>query len=166
MKYDEFLKVATVLKPDEADDYTKMRPWGGCERVQINGLELGGVVPRVCKVKVTAQNVILQEIHLEYFRVDEAGEVYLLTDEYMSYDPILRAERTKFKRAEIEQELVDHQREFADSVAAEKLAQKTGEPPFPDVDPTTATGKDLQMIMEHNQWLRENDRGDEETIPF
>jgi len=166
MRYAEFLKMAKALKPEEAGDYTKLLPWAGLDRVSIDVIIPDAENPENSLIKITCKHIILKTIRLKYFRTGDTDEVYLHSDIYERYDPEFRQQRHRAKRAEIEQELVDHKRAFIDAEGESSIPTRSPEPPLPDIDPLTATGKDLRMIMDHNQWLREQERGDEEIIPF
>ena len=159
MKYDEFMKVTEVLKPEEAGSYTELLPWGGCERVQIDRLTLDETNSGNSRAKITAKHIILKVIRLCHFRIGEAGGVYLNNDIYEAYDPEVREKRFREKRTEIEQELRDHRA----SVDAER---KSSASQRPDIPVEEAVGKQLKEILDHNEWLKEQGRADEQDIPF
>lgn len=175
MKYHQFLQAAEALKPEEAGDYTELRPWGGCERVQINGLKIDEANPSRSMVKITAKNIIVKELRLRDFRIDEAGGVYLHTDVYRRFDPDLRQQSFREKREEVEQELIDFKQEKSGNsgtpppLSAEEPEPQEFDPATYDpsgFDPAKATEEEGRNLIVYNEWLVTQGRGDEQVIPF
>ncbi len=87
MHYNEFMRDAEALEPDQADKYVKLKGWCGMDRPAIDSIKDG-------MVRFTAKHFIGVTVPQDSFRIDTNGSVYLDIVKYVEFLPF--AEKTEF----------------------------------------------------------------------